>query len=105
MCNADIFIASKSSLSVLINYYSKGLTISRKKFWHTLTNVIYHGLDGTFNNRQSERIYSWVNDKKEYYKHYNIDDMDNDKNNVKYIILLLIIIGVIIVCVAIWKRL
>jgi hypothetical protein len=51
MIKADIFVASKSSLTNLINYYRQGITISRP-FWHELANVIYHDLSGTFSSEQ-----------------------------------------------------
>jgi hypothetical protein len=51
MIKADIFVASKSSLTNLINYYRRGITISRP-FWHELANVIYHDLSGTFSSEQ-----------------------------------------------------
>lgn len=40
MITSDVFIASKSSLSCLVNYYRKGITYGRR-FWHALKNVTY----------------------------------------------------------------
>jgi GR25 family glycosyltransferase involved in LPS biosynthesis len=36
MISSDIIVLSKSSLSAIINYYSKGINIMRESFWHTL---------------------------------------------------------------------
>ena len=55
MIKADLFVASKSSLSNVVNYYRHGLTIARP-FWHTFADVIYHGLDGVFTRDQESLI-------------------------------------------------
>ena len=57
MIRADLFVISKSSLSNVVNYYRRGLTIARP-FWHALTNVVYHGLDGAFASDQESLIAS-----------------------------------------------
>jgi hypothetical protein len=42
LISSEIVVLSKSSLSAIVNYYSKGINIIRESFWHTLKpNTIY----------------------------------------------------------------
>jgi hypothetical protein len=56
MIKSDIFVSASSSLSAIVNYYRKGLTISKKGFWHSLLNVIYQDIDGSFTSEQESKI-------------------------------------------------
>lgn len=63
MINSNIFIASKSSLSALVNYYTDAITISRTGFWHTLVNTIYHDINGYFTPEQEKILINYIRDK------------------------------------------
>ena len=62
MILSDIFIMSKSSLSAIVNYYRKGISIIREKFHHKLRiNTIYNSSDGNFNEEQEKQISNYLN--------------------------------------------
>jgi len=60
MINCDIFVASKSSLSAMVNYYREGITIIRKGFWHTLINCVYTDMDCSFSDEEKKKIVNSV---------------------------------------------
>jgi hypothetical protein len=54
MIIADILIMSKSSFSIVANYYSTGISIIRGTFQHTtVKNTIYNNMDGNLNESQT----------------------------------------------------
>jgi hypothetical protein len=54
MISADILIMAKSSLSVIANYYSKGISIIRGSFQHSVknTNTIVNDIEGNLTHEQ-----------------------------------------------------
>lgn len=54
MITADIFVMAKSSLSVIANYYSKGISIIRGSFQHSVkkSNTITNDVEGNLTEQQ-----------------------------------------------------
>lgn len=57
MSTANILLLSKSSFSAIANYYSKGISIIKNSFHHTLrSNTIFVNSEGSINDLQKEYI-------------------------------------------------
>lgn len=62
MIVADIFIMAKSSLSVVVNYYSNGISIIRGTFQHTTKNTtLNNDIDGSLTEVQKNIILDKLN--------------------------------------------
>jgi hypothetical protein len=57
MIISDILILSKSSFSAIANYYTKGISIIKNSFWHTLKDpTLFVESNGNLNDKQKEYI-------------------------------------------------
>lgn len=62
LINSDILVLSKSSLSAIVNYYSRGINIVLDNFWHKLTeNTIYSNKTGEFSYEQFKFLFNKLN--------------------------------------------